>query len=69
SIDELRDIKKQVQRKWNDLRNDTSADAQKTADRYRRLYDVVTKLEKDWDQFTPQSKAAKVEKIKAIINK
>lgn len=69
SIEELRDIKKQVQRKWNDLRNDTSTDAQKTADRYRRLYDVVTKLEKDWDQFTPQSKAAKVEKIKAIINR
>ncbi len=67
SIEEIRDLKKQVQRKWNDLRNDTSADAQKKADRYRRLYDITTKLEKDWDQFTPQSKAGKIEKIKVIL--
>jgi hypothetical protein len=69
TIEELRDVKKQVQRKWNDLRSDTSADAQKKADRYRRLYDVVTKFEKDWDQFSPQSRAGKMDKIRLILTR
>ncbi|MCX6112989.1 MAG: hypothetical protein NTY22_06905 [Proteobacteria bacterium] len=67
TIDELRDIKKQVQRKWNDLRSDTSAEAQKQADRYRRLYDIVIKFEKDWDQATPQVRAVRIDKIKTFL--
>ena len=67
TIEELRDVKKQVQRKWNDLRGDTSADAQKKADRYRRLYDIVVKFEKDWDQATPAIRAQRLEKIKAFL--
>jgi hypothetical protein len=69
TIEELRDIKKQVQRKWNDLRSDTTVDAQKKADRYGRLYDIVTKFEKDWDQFSPQSRAGKMEKIRLILSR
>ena len=67
AIEELHDVKKQVQRKWNDLRGDTSAEAQKKADRYRRLYDIVVKFEKEWDQTAPAIRAQRLEKIKAFL--
>ncbi len=69
TIDELRDIKKQIQRKWNDAQEGKTPEAQKRAERYRKLYDISSKLEKDWSQFTPESRAEKIEKIKTILSR
>lgn len=69
SIDELRDLKKQIQRKWNSAQEDKSPDGQKKSERYRKLYDISNKLEKDWSQFTPESRAEKLDKIKTILSR
>ena len=69
AIEDLRDLKKQIQRKWNRAQEEKTPEAQKKSDRYRRLYDISTKLEKDWGQFTPESRRDKIEKIKTILSR
>ncbi len=68
TLEELRETKKQVQSKWNNIRTDMSPDAQRKSDRYRRLYDVVTRLERDWEHFSPKFRAGMMEKIKTVIS-
>jgi hypothetical protein len=68
SLEELRETKRQVQNKWNSIRNDMSPDAKRKADRYRRLYDVVIRLERDWEHFSPKFRANMMEKIKTVIS-
>ncbi len=67
TTEDLRDLKKQIQRKWNKMQSEKTPEAQKKAERYRKLYDVTGKLEKDWSQFTPESRRDKMEKIKTIL--
>jgi len=69
SIDELRTLKKQVQRKYNEVKTSGAPGASKKAERYRKLYDINTKVEKDWDKLSPAAKRDKIEKIKLILSK
>jgi len=69
TADEMNDLKKQIQRKWNRAKEGKTPDDQKKAERYRKLYDISTKLEKDWGQFTPESRKDKIEKIKTILSR
>jgi hypothetical protein len=69
SIDELKDVKKQIQRKWNAMQESKTPEAQTRAERYRKLYDITNKLEKDWGQFTPDSRRDKLDKIKTILSR
>ena len=69
SVEEIRVIKKQVQRKYNEAKTSGAPDAQAKTERYQKLYDIVNRLERDWDQFSPKSRKDKVEKIKLILSR
>ena len=69
TVEDMHDIKKQIQRKWNKAQEGKTPDDQKKAERYRKLYDISSKLEKDWGQFTPESRKDKIEKIKTILSR
>jgi hypothetical protein len=68
SIAELRELKKQTQGKWHDARKSSASDSKVKSKRYERLYDIINRLEKNWDHFTAQSKKEKIEKIITILN-
>ncbi|MFH1224007.1 MAG: hypothetical protein V1647_06675, partial [Pseudomonadota bacterium] len=68
-IDDLREIKKQIQRKYNDVKTSGTPDAAQKSERYKKLYNISSKLEKDWDQFTPAARKDKLEKIRTILAK
>lgn len=68
SIAELRELKKQTQTKWHDARKSNATDSKVKTKRYERLYDIINRLEKNWDHFTAQSKKEKIEKIITILN-
>jgi len=69
SIDDIRGIKKQVQRKYNEAKTSGAPDAQAKTERYQKLYDITNRLERDWDQFSPKSRKDKIEKIKLILSR
>jgi len=69
TLEDIRGLKKQVQRKYNEIKTSGAPDAQVKAERYQKLYDITNRLEKDWDQFNPKSRKDKIEKIKLILSR
>jgi hypothetical protein len=68
-VEEIRELKKQVQRKYNEAKTSSDLDAQAKAERYQKLYDITNRLEKDWDQFSAKSRKDRIEKIKLIMSR
>lgn len=68
SLSELEGLKKEAKDKWYQNRSLKTPDAQQKAIRYERLYDIINRLEKDWNHFTPDSRKEKISKIKNILN-
>ena len=69
TLDDIRNVKKQVQRKYNEAKTSNAPDAQVKTERYQKLYDITNRLERDWDQFSPKSRRDKIEKIKLILSR
>jgi hypothetical protein len=69
TLEDIRNIKKQVQRKYNEAKISNAPDAQAKTERFQKLYDITNRLERDWDQFSPKSRRDKIEKIKLILSR
>ncbi len=69
TLEDIRELKKQVQRKYNEVKTSGAPDAQVKTERYQKLYDITNRLERDWDQFSPKSRKDKIEKIKLILSR
>lgn len=69
TLEDVHNLKKQVQRKYSEVKTSNLPDAQMKMERYQKLYDITNRLERDWDQYNPKSRMDKIEKIKLILSR